>query len=195
VPIAPRYVEWSIAVSLLAVELLAVTTLVGHAARSAVRAAVVGAFLMIFTGFLGAVVIGDGHSLAALIIWGGVSTAFFIVPVAILILAIRLSLPRLTPEAAILQKTATIFLLSGWAVYPLAYAIQIFFCSGPWTTTIHVLLCITDIVAKLGFEGLIHRVAKLRTAEDVRAGVDVNGEAIWISSVKQSMREFSPWFT
>ena len=193
--IAPRYVEWSIAVPLLAVELLAVTTLVGHAARSTVRAAVVGAFLMIFTGFLGAVVIGDGHSRAALIIWGGVSTAFFIVTVVILIRAIRSSLPQLTPEAALLLKTATIFLLSGWAVYPLAYAIQILFFGGPWTTTIHVLLCTTDIVVKLGFGGLIHRVAKLRTAEDVRAGVDVNGEAIWISSVKQSMREFSPWFT
>ena len=39
---------------------------------------------------------------------------------------------------------------------------------------------------KLGFSGLIHRAAKLRTAEDVRAGEDIHPEAIWITSVKQS---------
>ncbi|MDF2442770.1 MAG: hypothetical protein JWR01_973, partial [Subtercola sp.] len=41
-------------------------------------------------------------------------------------------------------------------------------------------------IIKLGFSTLTHRVAKLRTAEDVRAGDDVHPESIWISSVKQS---------
>jgi hypothetical protein len=49
-----------------------------------------------------------------------------------------------------------------------------------------IALCTTDVVVKIGFGGLIHRVAMLRTAEDVRAGVDVHPESIWISSVKQS---------
>ncbi|SFH86721.1 rhodopsin [Cryobacterium levicorallinum] len=184
--IAPRYVEWSIAVPLLSIELLSVATLSGVSARRTRLAAVAGAFLMIFTGFLGAVVIGDGRSVGSLIIWGAISTVFWIITAVILIRAIRHSLPQLTPEAAALLKTATIFLMSGWAVYPLAYLIQILFAGGLWTTSIHIILCTADIVVKLGFCGLIHRIAKLRTAEDVRAGVDIHTEAIWISSVKQS---------
>ncbi|MEB0303469.1 hypothetical protein, partial [Mucilaginibacter sp. 5C4] len=49
-----------------------------------------------------------------------------------------------------------------------------------------IMLTVADIVAKIWFGGVLHRVAKLRTAEDVRAGRDVHPEAIWISSVKQS---------
>lgn len=184
--IAPRYVEWSIAVPLLAVELLAVTTLAGVRARQTNRAAVAGAFLMIFTGFLGAVVIGDGRSSAALIFWGSVSTVFWIFTTVILVRAISQTLPDLTREAAALLRTATIFLLSGWLVYPIVYLIQIFFAGGQWTATMQILLCTTDVVVKLGFGALIHRVAKLRTAEDVRAGVDIHGESIWISSIKLS---------
>ena len=57
---------------------------------------------------------------------------------------------------------------------------------GSGTTTIQIALCLADVVVKVGFAKLIHRVAMLRTAEDVRAGNDVHPEAIWISSVKQS---------
>lgn len=183
---SPRYVEWSIAVPLLTVELLSVTTLTGAAARTAGRQAATGAFLMIFTGFLGAVVIGNGHSRTSLIFFGLVSSGFWAYTVLVLVRAVKSSMPGLTVEAAGLLKQATIFLLSGWAVYPIAYAIQIFFIGGGWTTTMQIVMCVADITVKLGFGSLIHRVAKLRTAEDVRAGNDVHMEAIWISSIKQS---------
>ena len=41
-----------------------------------------------------------------------------------------------------------------------------------------VILALADVVVKLGLAGLIHRVAKLRTAENVRAGVDIHHESI-----------------
>ncbi len=77
-------------------------------------------------------------------------------------------------------------LLVGWVIYPVASVIQLFAFGGEWTTTIQVILCITDIVVKVGFSTIIHDVAKLRTAEDVRAGEDLHPEAIWIASVKLS---------
>jgi hypothetical protein len=49
-----------------------------------------------------------------------------------------------------------------------------------------VAFTVSDVVVKILFGNLILRVAKLRTAEDVRAGEDVHPESIWISSVKQS---------
>ncbi len=49
-----------------------------------------------------------------------------------------------------------------------------------------VILSAADIVAKVGYGAMIHKIAKLRSAEDVRAGVDTLPEALWISSEKLS---------
>jgi hypothetical protein len=42
------------------------------------------------------------------------------------------------------------------------------------------------VIAKVGFGVLVHKVAKLRTAEDVAAGVDTHPEPIWSSNVHKS---------
>lgn len=183
---APRYMDWSITVPLLTVELLAVCTLVGAAARRTQSLAVSGAFLMIFTGFLGAFIIGGGEDTTQLVLWGAISCVFWIITTVVLIRSVRTSTVALTAESASLLRQATFVLLGGWAIYPLVYLIQIFGFGGGWTTTMQIALCVTDVLVKIGFGGLIHRVAKLRTAEDVRAGADVHPESIWISSVKQS---------
>ncbi|GAB4083204.1 hypothetical protein GCU67_13170 [Modestobacter muralis] len=43
-----------------------------------------------------------------------------------------------------------------------------------------------DVLAKVRFGVLIHKVAKLRTAEDVHAGQESHPEDVWISRVKKS---------
>src|ERR1700712_5526180 len=96
----PRYIEWSIAVPLLCAELLVVCTLVGETARRTRSLAMGGAFLMIFTGFIGAVVVDNGQDLTALMPWGLISTVFWILTTIILIRAVKQSLPNLTPESA-----------------------------------------------------------------------------------------------
>jgi bacteriorhodopsin len=183
---APRYMDWSITVPLLTVELLAVCALVGAAARRTQWLAGGGAFLMIFTGFLGAFIIGGGEDSTQLVLWGAISCIFWIFTTIVLIGSVRASMSHLIPESAKLLRQATGLLLGGWAVYPLVFLIQIFAFGGDWTTTMQIALCVTDVIVKIGFGGLIHRIAKLRTAEDVRAGNDVHPESIWISSVKLS---------
>jgi bacteriorhodopsin len=183
---APRYMDWSVTVPLLAVELLAVCTVAGAVARRTQVLAVGFAFLMVFTGFLGMFVVGDGKSVASLLSWGAVSAIFWIATSVVLIGAVRHSLPQLTPEASMLLRRATIVLLGGWIIYPVVYLMPLLGASGGATTTIQVTLCAADVVIKVGVGGLIHRVAKLRTAEDVRAGDDMHPESIWISSEKKS---------
>ena len=181
-----RYMEWSVSVPLLTFELLAVCALVGAAVRRMQFLAGGSAFAMIFTGFLGAIVIDGGTNTTALLVCGGISCVFWVLTNVILIRAVRRSLPDVTPLAARLMRNATILLLSGWVVYPLVFAIQIWGSGAGWATTMQIALCSADVIVKLGFGTLIQRVAKLRTAEDVRAGDDVHPESIWISSVKQS---------
>ncbi len=183
---AVRYPDWSLTVPLLCAELLAVTTLTGFVYKRTQYLAIGLAFTMIFTGFLGTVVIDGGTNPGATSIWFAVAVVFWLLTNVVLIRAVRSSVSGLTPEAGRLLRNATILLLSGWVIYPVVSLIHLFAFGGEWTTTIQVVLCIADIVVKVGFSTIIHDVAKLRTAEDVRAGEDLHPEAIWIASVKQS---------
>ena len=183
---ALRHMDWSITVPLLTMELLSVCALAGATARRTRLIAMVGAVLMIFTGFLGAFILGGTSRPSVMLFWWGVSGVFWIITNVVLIRAVRVSLPRLTPQSANLLRNATLVFLAGWVVYPVVYLVQIFTSGGDWATVIQISLCVADVVIKIGFAELIHRVAKLRTAEDVRAGDDVHPESIWISSVKQS---------
>ena len=183
---ALRYMDWSITVPLLTAQLLSVCASVGTAARRTRMIAIGSAFLMIFTGFLGAFVIGGPFNIVMMLLWGAISGLFWVITTVVLIRAVRHSLLRLTSESAVLLCRATILLLSGWIVYPVVYLIQAFTGGGGWATAVQITLCVTDVAIKIGFGGLVHRVAKLRTAEDVRVGDDVHPESIWISYVKQS---------
>ena len=144
------------------------------------------AFGMIFAGFLGAVVVDGGSNPTTTLAWFGVSSVFWILTNIVLVRAVRASIPHLTGEAGRLLRNATILLLCGWVIYPIVALIQVVGFGGEWMTVIQVVLCIADVVVKVGFSTIIHDVAKLRTAEDVRAGEDVHPEAVWIASVKQS---------
>ena len=78
-------------------------------------------------------------------------------------------------------------LLGSFGVYPLVYAIPVFADVTPaWFATMQVAYSTADVVAKVAFGLLIHKVALLRTAEDVRAGKDTHPEPVWVSHVHES---------
>ncbi|WP_432492578.1 bacteriorhodopsin [Kineococcus auxinigenes] len=184
--LTPRYMDWSVTVPLLMVEFLAVSGLVGARARSMRAALVAAAFLMIFTGYLGATVDGAGTDQTELFVWGLVSTAFYAALYVLLIRVLRSSKGSMSAQAYASYRNAAIVLLSVWGWYPIAYAIHNWLPGAGWTTTIQVGFSFADIAAKVGFGVLIHKVAKLRTAEDVHAGEQTHPEDVWISSVKES---------
>jgi bacteriorhodopsin len=182
---ATRYMDWSVTVPLLTIELLAICAIAGVAARRAQYLAMALAFLMIFSGFVGSFLV-DTSTAGPMILWGAISCVFWFATVFVLVRAVRTSLASLTPASATTIRQATVLLLSGWVIYPIVYCIPFFAGSGAATTAIQVALCAADVAVKIGFGALTHHAAKLRTAEDVRAGDDVHDESIWISSIKQS---------
>ena len=182
-----RYIDWSVTVPLLTVELLAVCSLAGARARKVRAGAMGSAFLMIVTGYIGAQVVEEGRDPAALVIWGLISTAFFAYLYVALIAAVRASLPTMGEEAATSLRNATVVLLSSFGIYPLVYAVPVFADVTPaWYTAMQVAYSIADVIAKIGFGVLVHKVAKLRTAEDVAAGADTHPEPVWSSNVHKS---------
>jgi bacteriorhodopsin len=181
-----RYADWSISVPLLVVEIIAVSAFTGVAAARARGIGAGAAFLMIGTGYLGGVVVDGGSSFEALLVFGIVSSVFFAVLYAVVIVVVLRSLPELPAAARPPFRTAMVVLVVTWFVYPIVFGLQGFTHGGVWTTTAHVALCIADVVAKVGFGLLLHRVARLRTAADVLDGLDTHQETIWVDQLKQS---------
>lgn len=184
---APRYMDWSITVPLLTAELIAVSALVGLAATRVRAIAMPAAFLMIFTGYLGGVVIGDGNSLAALWTWGIISALFMVVLYVLFVYVLLQARGRISAESARALKLAVILQLVVFFAYPIIFGFQGYTArDGAWTVAAQVTLSLADIAAKVGFGSLIHKLAKLRTAEDVAAGEETHPESVWVSSAKKA---------
>lgn len=181
-----RYLDWAVTVPLLVVELVAVSSLQG-AAIARTRALGVGAaFLMIATGYLGGVAIGGGEDFGALVLWGVISSVLFVVLYALVLVTVLRSLPALPSAARPTYRAAMVLLMVTWFVYPVVFGLQGTTSGGAWAATGQLLLCAADVVAKVGFGVLLHKVAKLRTAFDVQAGIDTHPETLWIDGMRQS---------
>jgi len=181
-----RYADWSVSVPLLVIEIIAVSAITGAAATRVKAIGAGAAFLMIATGYLGGVVVDEGRSFTALLVLGIVSSVFFAVLYAVVIHVVLHSLPELPAAARSPFRTAMVLLVVTWFVYPIVFGLQGFTHGGAWTTGEHVAICVADVVAKVGFGLLLHRVARLRTAADVLDGTDTHAESIWIDHLKQS---------
>ena len=181
-----RYIDWTVSVPLLVVEVVAVSALSGGTAAWAKRIGGAAAFLMIALGFLGAVVVGGGSDFTALLWLGVASSICFVVVYGVIIWTVLRSLPVLPAAARAPMTSAMLVLLVTWFVYPVVYGLQGIASSGAITVTEHLLLSAADIVSKVVFGLLVLRVARMRTAADVLARDDVHPESIWIEQLRQS---------
>jgi len=177
-----RYVDWAITVPLLSIEMVVVSTLRGQKANKTRLLLVALAFLMIATGFLGA---DTFDSTTGRLVWGLVSTVFFI-PLYVIILRTAFSSAReLGEPAGPHLRRAGLMLSWTWGVYPIAYCIPFFFADSPgWAVAGQLAFTLTDIAAKVGYGFFIHATAKARTAVDVAAGEVPHPEAVYIDALK-----------
>lgn len=164
-----RYADWSVTVPLLTAELLAVCSLTRTKALWSRASTMAASFLMILTGYLGVIGVGQASaSRTGALVWGAISTVFYVYLYVALLGAVRSTLPQVSRETGTSLRNAAVLLLSVWGAYPLVYLVGVF--AGPgsagWALTVQLTLCAADVVAKVGFGSLVHKVAKLRTAED-----------------------------
>lgn len=191
-----RYMDWSVTVPLLTVELLGVAALTRSQMFRLRTIAVPSAFLMIATGFLG-VIFGEDALRGAnysLWIWGAISTVFFLALYFVAAAAYRASAPVLSPRALVSYRNALILLFSVFGAYPLAYLVPAWAhqSNAGWAVAEQLAFTFADILAKAGFGLLIHKVAKLRTAADAESAtspaevsaasaVDTLPAEVWVS--------------
>jgi bacteriorhodopsin len=181
-----RFMDWSVTVPLLIVELLAVSSLRGTAAART-RAVGVGlAFAMVASGYLGGVAVDGGQDRTALLVWGLISSVFFAALYVLVLVTVLRSLHALPSVARPTYRGAMIVLMATWFVYPVVFGLQGATRGGAWATTGQLLICAADVVAKVAFGLLIQKVAKLRTAFDVQAGLETHPETLWINGERHS---------
>jgi bacteriorhodopsin len=181
-----RYMDWTVTVPLLVVELVAVSSLAARALSRARAIGVTAAVLMIAAGYLGGIAIDGGRDRSALLTWGLISAVFFAVLYGVVLLAVLRSLPALPSVARPTYRNAMILLMITWFIYPIVFGLQGATSGGAWAATSQVLLCAADVVAKVGFGLLIQKVAKLRTAFDVQTGLDTHPETLWVDGERHS---------
>ncbi|MEJ5944644.1 bacteriorhodopsin [Pseudokineococcus basanitobsidens] len=182
-----RYMDWSVTVPLLAAELFAICTLARRTSAWTRFAALGSAFLMILTGYFGAITLGGGDPTTPLVVWGIVSTVFFVVLYVLLWRPYRAARAEVGAEAGTSLRNAVVLLFSVFGAYPLLYLVPLWAGddSAGWAVTVQVLFSAADITAKVGFGVLVHKIAKLRTAEDARTEAarlpDLYPAEVWIS--------------
>lgn len=183
-----RYMDWTVSVPLLVVEIVAVSALIGRAALLAKVVGGAAAVAMVVLGFLGAVVLGGSD--ARTLLWLGLaSSVCFAIVYAVVIVVVVKSLPVLPAAARRPLTVAMVVLLVAWFVYPIAYGLQGIVSGGGWTVTEHLMMSAADLVAKVVFGLLLLRVARIRTAADVVGEDDTHHESIWIEQLRQSEGE------
>ncbi|MEJ5946941.1 bacteriorhodopsin [Pseudokineococcus basanitobsidens] len=182
-----RYMDWSVTVPLLTAELFAVCTLARRTSAWWRLGAMGSAFLMILTGYFGAITLGGGDPTGPLLVWGAISTVFFVALYVFLVKPYTAARAEMGPEARTSLRNAVVLLLSVFGAYPLLYLVPLWagYDDAAWATTVQVLFCAADITAKAGFGVLVHKVAKLRTAEDARTQAaqlpDLYPAEVWVS--------------
>ena len=150
------------------------------------------ASLMILTGFIGNELDeGVNPNTTALLLWGAVSTVFYVYLYVALAGAVRATLPTVDERTGTSLRNAQVLLFSVWGTYPVVYLVFAFTqSSAAWAVTAQLAFCVADLTAKAGFGALVHKVAKLRTAEDARAGAqvlpDVYPEEVYVSQERLS---------
>lgn len=181
-----RYMDWTVTVPLLVVELVAVSSLAARALTRTRALGVAAAVAMIAAGYIGGVAVDGGRDRTALLVWGLISAVFFAVLYAIVLITVLRSLPALPSVARPTYRNAMILLMATWFVYPVVFGLQGATSGGAWVATSQVLLCAADVVAKVGFGLLIQQVAKLRTAFDVQTGLATHPETLWVNGERHS---------
>lgn len=189
-----RYADWTVTVPLLTVELLAVCVVARDKVRNLRFTTMAAGFLMIVTGLLGVLAVGQSSaSTTELLIWGAVSSVFFVALYPLLLRPVAATRAVIGAEAGTSLRNAAILLLAVFGVYPIVFLIPLWAgdSSPGWATTIQLAFTTADIAAKVGFGMIIHKVAKLRTAEDAatEAGRLVEGfpSEVWISGELMSL--------
>ena len=164
-----RYLNWSIDVPMLLTQMLFVFDLTrGHKRRLRIKFITAG-LLMIYTGYIGQFF--EVTNLPVFLIWGAVSTVFFVYILWIVGNLIFHSREELPEQPRKMFGGVFWLLLISWTLYPLAYGVPLVWhfvpAWGGWAAvTRQFLFTMADIFSKVIYGVILTNIATTRSAID-----------------------------
>lgn len=152
-----RYLNWLIDVPMLLLQLVIVLGITGLAARRLSFGFVGAGVAMILLGYVGQFY--EVTNIAALWIWGGLSTIFYLVLLYLTWTEIGKALPNLPKESKGTMKTIRWIFIIFWTFYPIAYIIPAFAPTSEGVVVRQIIFTTADIVSKVIYGVLITKVA------------------------------------
>ncbi|MCL7459494.1 bacteriorhodopsin-like [Micromonospora sp. MSM11] len=166
-----RYMNWSIDVPVLLIQLLIVLGITGRAFHLNWAMFVVGGLGMIYTGYAGQFYEVDRS--APYWIWGLVSTAFFLLLLVLVARVIFGSLARLPESARGLARAVWWLVLVSWLLYPGAYLMPAMWDSADGVVARQITYTVADITSKVIYGVLLSVIArKVSAAEGYAPAVE-----------------------
>lgn len=146
-----RYMDWTITTPLLLLTAVLGLRLRTRHVLGPVTVLLLADVLMIFTGYIGNNQITDGGAILAgpRLLWGTISTAFYLVVVYILFTQFRKYQRAAHREEDRAFRTSALATVTTWGVYPLGYLVPVFF-QNVNLNWVHIAFSVADVVNKVG---------------------------------------------
>ena len=158
---AYRYVDWLLTVPLLLAELVLVLRLKWEESRSLIIRLGVASIFMIGLGYPGELAASNS---TARLVWGGLSTLFFLYILYVLFVELTRTLGNQPPRVKSLVAAMRWILLVTWLVYPIAYILPRFISNEATALVVRQIgYSLADVLAKPLFGLLAVAIMILKT--------------------------------
>ncbi len=159
-----RYVNWMITIPCLLTQLLIVLNIRGNDLFKTATTLILLAWAMIITGYVGQLY--EIESLGTLMIWGAISTVFFIGMNWIVGTRIFRATPDMPAPAASPMRKVFWLMMFAWTLYPLAYGMPFFEASSTGVVIRQALFTVADVSSKVIYGLMITYIAIQRSAAE-----------------------------
>ncbi len=159
-----RYVNWMLTIPCLLTQLLIVLNIRGHALFKDATMLILLAWGMILTGYVGQLY--ETTDLTALMIWGAVSTVFFVGMNWIVGTRLFRGAAAMPVTAAPAMRKVFWLMMFAWTLYPLAYLVPYVASSAEGVVWRQGLFTVADVSSKVIYGLMITYIALLRSAAE-----------------------------
>lgn len=167
-----RYVNWMVTIPCLITQLLIVLGIRGKQLASDATKLIIAAWGMIITGYIGQLY--EVSDLGQLLLWGAISTVFFVYMNYIFGMRIFRSLSSMPPAAARVMRRVFGLMMFAWTLYPIAYLVPWLMPSAEGVVWRQAFFTVADVSSKVVYGIMITYIAIVRSAaEGYPEAVDV----------------------
>ncbi len=152
-----RYMNWMVTIPCLLTQLLIVLNFRSNVLFKKAVILILSAWGMIITGYVGQFY--EVEDTGKLMIWGAISTVFFIVMNMVVGRSIAVGKPTMLGNSSKTIMKVFWLMMCSWALYPIAYLIPVFMNSADGVVLRQLLFTVADISSKVIYGLMITYIA------------------------------------